>query len=45
MLTPEEINALLVICANAPISGKDAKFMAQLMEKLEAMQKQNDPAR
>ena len=37
MLNKEELNALLVICSNAPISGKDAKFMAQLMEKLEKM--------
>ena len=36
-LTPEELNALLQITANAPISGKDAKFVAALMDKLAAM--------
>lgn len=37
MLTPEQLNALLVVCANAPIKGQDAKFMVELMGKLEAM--------
>jgi hypothetical protein len=36
-LTAEELNALLQITANAPISGKDAKFVSALMDKLAAM--------
>lgn len=39
-LSQEEVNALLVICANAPIKGQDSKFMVQLMEKLEIMLKE-----
>lgn len=37
MLTPEQLNALLIICQNAPIKGQDAKFMVELMETLEKM--------
>jgi hypothetical protein len=33
-LTAEELNALLNITANAQISGKDAKFVASLIDKL-----------
>lgn len=35
--TLEELNALLVVCANAQIKGQDAKFMAGLMDKLAVM--------
>ena len=38
--TPEELNALLVICANAPIKGQDSKFMVSLMDKLEALKRE-----
>lgn len=37
MLTIEELNALLVIVANAPIKGADAKFIAELTDKLAKM--------
>lgn len=40
MLTAEQLNALLVICANAPIKGQDAKFMVELLETLQAMLKE-----
>jgi hypothetical protein len=36
-LTTEELNALLIMVSNAPISGKDAKFVAALMDKLQIM--------
>jgi hypothetical protein len=35
-LTKEELNALGVIVANAPIKGSDAAFIAELLRKIEA---------
>mgnify|MGYP001260586471 CR=1 FL=1 len=40
MLTPEQLNALLVICDEAPIKGRDSEFMTELKAKLREM-KQN----
>jgi hypothetical protein len=35
--TKEELNALGVMVSNAPISGKDAPFVAALLEKIKRM--------
>jgi hypothetical protein len=35
--TREELNALGVMVSNAPISGKDAAFVAALLEKIKQM--------
>ena len=35
--TREELNALGVMVSNAPISGKDAPFVAALLEKIKRM--------
>jgi hypothetical protein len=35
--TIEELNALGVMVSNAPISGKDAAFVAALLEKIKRM--------
>jgi hypothetical protein len=40
--TPEELNALGVMVSNAPISGKDAAFVAALLEKIKRMMEQED---
>jgi hypothetical protein len=40
--TPEELNALGVMVSNAPISGKDAPFVAALLEKIKRMMEQED---
>lgn len=37
MFTTEELNALGIMVANAPISGKDAKFVAGLLDKIQAL--------
>ena len=40
--TPEELNALGVMVSNAPISGKDAPFVAALLEKIKRMMQSED---
>jgi hypothetical protein len=35
--TREELNALGVMVSNAPIAGKDAAFVAALLEKIKQM--------
>ena len=43
--TKEELNALGVIVSNAPISGKDAPFVANLLAKIGSMiQAEDAPA-
>lgn len=37
--TPEELNAIAVMVLNAPIAGKDAKFVAVIIDKTEAAMK------
>lgn len=37
MFDKAELNALAIIVSNAPISGKDAKFIAALMDKIAAL--------
>lgn len=46
MFTTEELNALGIMVANAPISGKDAKFVAGLLDKIQALlqERQTDQA-
>ena len=39
-LTREELNALGVMVSNAPISGKDAAFVAALLEKIKRLLEQ-----
>jgi hypothetical protein len=38
--TKEELNALGVMVSNAPISGKDAAFVATLLEKIKRLLEQ-----
>ena len=38
--TKEELNALGVMVSNAPISGKDAAFVAALLEKIKRLLEQ-----
>jgi hypothetical protein len=34
--TKEELNAIAVMVSNAPIAGKDAKFVSGILDKIEA---------
>lgn len=40
--TKEELNALGVMVANAPIKGSDGRFVADLLDKIQAMMQQED---
>ena len=40
--TPEELNAIAVMVANAPIAGKDAKFVAGILDKVESAIKEKE---
>jgi hypothetical protein len=40
--TKEELNALGVMVSNASISGKDAPFVAALLEKIKRMMEQEE---
>ena len=42
--TPEELNAIGMMVSAAPISGKDAKFVAALLDKVQAMINETRPA-
>ena len=44
MFTQEELNALGIMVANAPISGKDAKFVAGLLDKIQALLQERQTA-
>lgn len=37
MFTEEELNAIGLMVSNAPIAGKDAKFVSNLLDKVAAM--------
>lgn len=37
MFTEEELNAIGLMVSNAPIAGKDAKFISALLDKVAAM--------
>lgn len=44
MFTTDELTALGIMVANAPISGKDARFVAGILDKIQALLQERQAA-